>query len=509
MDTVLLLARLLLTVVFGVAGIAKLADRKGSRQAMRDFGVPALLVDPSALALPILELTVAFALLARTIALWGAIVAFALLLLFIAGIGANLVRGRRPACHCFGQLHSEPIGWQTILRNGLLAAVAGFVILEGRIDVGPSALAWVSELSAAERIGLVLLTIILGLVALEAWTLLHLLAQNGRVLLRLDALEKRLNSDDNHHPIPAGTAIAPPAGLPVGSPAPSFELGGLYGETLTLEALRAARKPILIAFTDPRCGPCKELMPDLARWQREFLPSLTMVIISRGSLEENRAKSSEYGLAQVLLQKDYEVAQAYRSNGTPGAVIIRPDGTIGSHVAQGADEIRTLLTQTVGAPAAPLPALGPSLPPPTPAPRPVTLPLRAPAPPITLPGLDGKPVALSDFRGSQTLVLFWNPGCGFCQRMLPELKRWEAQPPKNAPKLLIVSSGSVEANRALGLRSPIGLEPSFISGRAFGADGTPSGILVEADGTIASALAVGAPGVLALAGIADNNGRPT
>jgi len=40
MTLLLLFARLLLCAVFLVAGLAKLADLPGSRQAMRDFGVP-------------------------------------------------------------------------------------------------------------------------------------------------------------------------------------------------------------------------------------------------------------------------------------------------------------------------------------------------------------------------------------------------------------------------------------------------------------------------------------
>jgi hypothetical protein len=49
-----------------------------------------------------------------------------------------------------------------------------------------------------------------------------------------------------------------------------------------------------------------------------------------------------------------------------------------------------------------------------------------PAPSLKLPDLTGKQVALSEFRGSKTLVLFWNPGCGFCQRLLSDLKAWES-----------------------------------------------------------------------------------
>jgi hypothetical protein len=84
--------------------------------------------------------------------------------------------------------------------------------------------------------------------------------------------------------------------------------------------------------------------------------------------------------------------------------------------------------------------------------------------------------------------------------MLDNLKAWEAQRPKGAPKLLVVSTGSIEANRAMGLRSPVLLDEGFSTGTAFGASGTPSAVLVDAKGKIASEIAVGAPAVLALAG---------
>jgi len=72
-----------------------------------------------------------------------------------------------------------------------------------------------------------------------------------------------------------------------------------------------------------------------------------------------------------------------------------------------------------------------------------------PAPPVRLRDLKDKKVKLASFRGQKALVLFWNPGCGFCQQMLPELKEWEQNPPDGAPKLLVVSSGTKEANREM------------------------------------------------------------
>jgi thiol-disulfide isomerase/thioredoxin len=97
-------------------------------------------------------------------------------------------------------------------------------------------------------------------------------------------------------------------------------------------------------------------------------------------------------------------------------------------------------------------------------------------------------------------VLFWNTGCGFCQQMLPELKEWEANPPEGAPQLLVVSAGYEEANREMGLTAPVLLDQQFATGRAFGASGTPSAVLVDAEGKVASEVAVGASAVLELAG---------
>jgi uncharacterized membrane protein YphA (DoxX/SURF4 family) len=131
MDSFLLVARLLLALVFAIAGVAKLADRSGSRQAIIDFGLPASIAGSLGVLLPLAELAVAIALISASTALWGAVGALALLLLFIVGISVNLARGRKPDCRCFGQLHSAPAGWKTLARNGVLAALAASLVLAG------------------------------------------------------------------------------------------------------------------------------------------------------------------------------------------------------------------------------------------------------------------------------------------------------------------------------------------------------------------------------------------
>jgi peroxiredoxin len=513
MDAALLIARLLLAAVFTLAGVAKLADREGSRQAIVDFGAPSAIAAPLGLLLPLAELVVAATLLPASTAWWGALGALTLLSVFVVGISINLARGRKPDCHCFGQLHSAPAGWKTLARNGALAAVAGFVLwgsYEG--GAGPSALAWLGALSASQLVGLLGGVLVLALLAGQWVFLVHLLRQNGRLLVRLEALETSLASGGSSvAPSQNGTPLDQAEGLPVGSEAPEFSLFGLYGESITLEALRSSGKPLMMLFTDPGCGPCNALLPEVGRWQEEHAPKLTLALISRGEVEENKTKASEHGLSNVLVQKDWEVCESYEVGGTPSAVLISPDGKVASPVAGGDEGIRALLAYAVGertqlpmqpqqhqAEGQPCPNCG-------------KVHAAAPtveaaqkvgeeAPEVKLPDLEAKTVELADFRGEETLVLFWNPGCGFCQQMLPDLREWEQNPPEDAPKLLVVSAGTQEANREQGLRSTVVLDQNFAVGQAFGASGTPSAVLVDAQGKVASDIAVGSPAVLQMAG---------
>src|SRR5918995_2497533 len=447
MDAALLIARLVLAAVFTIAGVAKLADLKGSRQAIIDFGVPSAIAAPLGLLLPLAELTVAATLLPASTAWWGALGALALLSVFVVGITYNLARG-----------------------------------------------------------------LVLFLLAGQWWFVVHLLRQNGRLLVRLEAVEATLAEGGRVvAPSVNGTPVDQAEGLPVGSVAPEFGLSGLHGETLTLEALRSSGKPMMALFTDPGCGPCNAMLPEVGRWQQEHANKLTLALISRGEVEENKIKAQEHGLTNVLVQKDWEVSESYEVRGTPSAVLISPDGKIASPVAGGEEGIRSLLSYAVGQGAQlpmqphqpqtqgqPCPNCGKvhAAAPTVPAAREIG----EPAPEVKLADLEGTTVELKDFKGQETLVLFWNPGCGFCQQMLPEIKQWEENRPEGAPKLLFVSAGTEEANRDMKLSSKVVLDQQFAAGRAFGASGTPSAVLVDAEGKIASEVAVGAPAVPGLAG---------
>src|SRR5438067_3422255 len=94
-------------------------------------------------------------------------------------------------------------------------------------------------------IALAWLAIVIG-----CWLGWQLLRQNGRILLRLDDLENRLNE------LEFGSADKP-EGLPLGSDAPGFELADLAGGRKSLAQFRGQQ--VLLVFFNPECGFCREM----------------------------------------------------------------------------------------------------------------------------------------------------------------------------------------------------------------------------------------------------------
>jgi Methylamine utilisation protein MauE len=125
MGPALLVARVLLACVFFLAGVAKLGDLAGSRRAALDFGVPERFAGVVGVGLPVCEVLVAVALVPVGSARFGALGGLLLLGCFVAAIAGALARGRAPDCHCFGQVHSAPVGWRTLVRNAGLRGVQG------------------------------------------------------------------------------------------------------------------------------------------------------------------------------------------------------------------------------------------------------------------------------------------------------------------------------------------------------------------------------------------------
>ena len=78
--------------------------------------------------------------------------------------------------------------------------------------------------------------------------------------------------------------------------------------------------------------------------------------------------------------------------------------------------------------------------------------------------------------------------------MHEELLAWEAGANGSSPQLVLVSSGDEERTRAEGFRSPVLLDPDWTLGEAFGAGGTPSAVMIDVEGRVASEVMVGGRG---------------
>jgi peroxiredoxin len=132
-------------------------------------------------------------------------------------------------------------------------------------------------------------------------------------------------------------------GLKAGTRAPVFSLPDLQGRTVALEEYRGRR--ILLVFSDPRCGPCDELAPDLVRAHREYAQDgMSVIVVGRGKAEDNQRKAEEHGFQfPVLLQdRKWKVAKEYDTLATPVAFLIGQDGMIQRDPAFGKEAIRAL-----------------------------------------------------------------------------------------------------------------------------------------------------------------------
>jgi thiol-disulfide isomerase/thioredoxin/uncharacterized membrane protein YphA (DoxX/SURF4 family) len=476
-SALLITARIVLCGVFAVAAWTKLADRRGTEEAVVAFGAPVRSARPLALAIPAAELTAAALLLPPATATAGAIVALGLLVVFSAAIALGLARGRTPECHCFGQLHSAPAGPKTLARNAVLAALAAFVLVDGG---GASAVAWIGRLHGAGLVAFVAGIAGCAVVFAGATAFVTLLRSYGRVLVRLDRLERALSEAGIEVDDDVALEVLPPqAGLAPGTPAPAFAVGDVDGGVVSLDDLLAPRLPLLLVFASPHCGPCSALLPAVAEWQREHAGRVTVAVASDGSIEDVRADAQELGLVRMLVDEDGSLYRAFAARGTPGAVLIEPDGRVAGRVASGRDAIEMLLRDVLDAPG---------------------VPVGAPAPTVELRELDGDVVKLGSPSDRDSLLLFWNPDCGFCRAMHDDLLAWEASVNGHGPRLMVVSSGDPERTREDGFRSAVVLDPDFSAGDAFGAGGTPSAVLITADGRVGSTVAVGTPSVLELTG---------
>ena len=493
MENILFIMRILLIAIFGVAGIAKLYDLSGSKKAVEGFGIHESLAKPLGVLLPIAEIAIALLLIFVQTSWFGAIGATGLLAIFVGGMSWQMYQGNAPDCHCFGQVHSEPVSSKSLIRNIVFMVPALALIVSGKENQGLNLFDTSKNYTEESPMQIIIGIAVVGLLVAVVYFLKQISEQQVQIMRRIEILE--LTAHDGTKEVEREDAAPPAEGLPIGAVAPSFVLPDLNGKEVSLKNLLIPKKSTLLLFVSPTCNPCGALLPEIESWQEEFKETLNLVFISSGNAKENADKMGGKTFKQILLQKDREVAEIFGSKWTPTALFISSDGTIASRVAAGDTAIRELVEKfrsesengevsfiAVGNGH----KLGQDL------------------PEFELNDATGKQISSKDLLGSKTLVTYWSIGCGYCQRMLDELREWDNTKGSDAPNLLILSQGSAEDNAALDLKSPILLDDKREIAEKLGMSGTPSALIINEKGKIVSEIAVGSTQIWTLVGKTPN-----
>lgn len=113
--------------------------------------------------------------------------------------------------------------------------------------------------------------------------------------------------------------------------------------------------------------------------------------------------------------------------------------------------------------------------------------LNVPAPDLRLTDLDGKPVALGDYRGKVVLVNNWATWCPPCRAEMPDLQAYyETHANKDFVIIGIEAGDSPEEVRkfvnTMRLTYPIWLDVEMVAVSKFRNDSLPSSYLIDRDG---------------------------
>ena len=340
------------------------------------------------------------------------------------------------------------------------------------------------------------------LIAIGAWVAYQLVRQNGRILLRLEAIEKRLGK----HPAEDSRKAT---GLPIGTPAPEFELSDLAGRRRKLSEFRG--QDVLLIFFGPKCGFCTRMAANLAALPADGAGGRPVpIVVTNGDADENRKLVGQFGLrCVVLLQEQTEVATQYRAHGTPIGYRIDAEGRIASELAVGAEPLLKLAE--VKAPPRPAPSgngIGPVPKGKTPHPSLARSRLNrsglkagAVAPEFKLPLVGGGELALADLRGKRVLLAFSDPNCGPCDELAPSLQELHLTRPDL--QVVVISRRDAQATRtkarSLGLTFPIVMQRQWEVSLQYGMFATPIGYVIDERGIVEKDVAVGVEPILALA----------
>jgi thiol-disulfide isomerase/thioredoxin len=232
--------------------------------------------------------------------------------------------------------------------------------------------------------------------------------------------------------------------------------------------------PTLLVFTNTRCAACETLFDDLVSWERRYSGRFVTLVINRGSVSDASQIIKNRGVTKVVADEIGSVISSFGVAVTPSALMIANSGRVGTAINMGSEAISGLITEQLSL--APLYGLGDENP--------------------------GGYLAES-VEANKQILLFWDPGCGFCQSMLPTFRQWEAIRDSQSPNVTIVFKGNEREANQLGLSSPVILDEIGNKMTIYGIRGTPMAVAVDRHGLAASPIAIGSDEIFRLLAMKD------
>ncbi|MFN8097080.1 MAG: MauE/DoxX family redox-associated membrane protein [Dermatophilaceae bacterium] len=308
---------LLLAAVLALSGVAKLASPEANADAFRSLRVPDLLTRlRGPLLLPYAELLLALALLVTpgTAYILVASIGLLLMLVYTAVVARALTFAEPVSCSCFGRLGLGAITRLTVMRNLLLALVAGLAVA----DAVRQSRSIAARLLDADR---------------HAWGWLAIVA--------LAVATTGLIAHSTAAPVPAPPPVPRPEPFDreldyVRQPIPFGRLRTPDERPITLREL-AATAPRLLVFLNLGCGSCLRTMEALPSFI-ERNPEVSVHPVFHDGV--NREAIPDW--MDYLLDEGAEIMHTF-GVATPSAVLLGADGLLAGGPVIGQDAVSEFL----------------------------------------------------------------------------------------------------------------------------------------------------------------------
>jgi peroxiredoxin len=328
--------------------------------------------------------------------------------------------------------------------------------------------------------------------------LYQLIRQQGRILLRLDALDGAQKSEAS-----ASHLSLRSRGFDIGATVVDFELPDVTGQKLSLSHFRG--RQILLIYWSAECGFCEMTAADLAAMQADLRQNkIQLVLIAYGDAEANRTLAAGTGLnCPILLLNGSSTQTTIAANvfeycGTPSAYLLDEQGRVAGPLAGGMDEVLDLAREATAKrhTIRKLPLAASRI-------ERQGLKKGAVAPSFRLPDISGEIVSLDQFRGRIVLLVFTDPQCGPCDELAPELVQLHRKQRDKGLTIIMVGRGQAEQNRTkamhYGIEFPVVLQERWKLSREYGIFDTPVAFLIDRNGIIMRGVAKGPDQIIALA----------